>query len=82
MKSPRRALAAIAVISRCVLVITTSTASASGRGGPGGHHGAKERYTFAVIGDIPHGDAQLTAFPWADGNQSTRCLRSCRSADR
>lgn len=36
------------------------TAAASGHGG-GDHH--RQAYTFAVIGDIPYGDAQIANFP-------------------
>jgi hypothetical protein len=63
MRRSRRSIA----VALAVLVATTTTAgSASGsdhaRGG-GDQRASGDRFTFAVIGDIPYGDAQIASFP-------------------
>jgi hypothetical protein len=52
------------VISACVvlvaLIVGVPSATAAGAGHGSGHD---DSYTFAVIGDIPYGPAQIAAFP-------------------
>ncbi|QNE18673.1 hypothetical protein F1D05_13085 [Kribbella qitaiheensis] len=55
------------VISACVALVTltvgvpSATAGSAGAGHGSGHD--DDSYTFAVIGDIPYGPAQIAAFP-------------------
>ncbi|MFF4652851.1 hypothetical protein [Streptomyces sp. NPDC001380] len=57
MKPWRRAAApALCALAASALVLGATAAPA--QAGSGGH-----RFTFAVIGDIPYGDAQIAAFP-------------------
>ncbi len=62
-----RRWATLSTISLTVAVLgaTMSYAPASGTGPDdrGGQHSNRRAYTFAVIGDIPYGDAQVANFP-------------------
>ncbi len=46
-----------------VLGVTSGFATAAASGDPGWKRPNSRAYTFAVIGDIPYGDAQLATFP-------------------
>ncbi|MDT4893293.1 MAG: hypothetical protein QOE97_2328 [Pseudonocardiales bacterium] len=63
--SPKAAVAAaVTVVAACV-VTAAAPAGADPRAsdGRGGNSGGDRPYTFAVIGDIPYGDAQIANFP-------------------
>ena len=53
---------AVAGCVAAALTLTSSISSAAGPGHDDGGHG-RGSYTFAVIGDIPYGDAQIANFP-------------------
>jgi hypothetical protein len=54
MRSWRRAASAAIALSALSLAVSTEPASAGS---------GNDRYTFAVIGDIPYGDAEIADFP-------------------
>jgi hypothetical protein len=62
MKISRKAAVAATVTAIAACVVTAATpAGADTRGDS--RHGDDRAYTFAVIGDIPYGDAQIENFP-------------------
>lgn len=53
-----------AVVAAAIAVFATIDAGSAWASGQGAEHGrARAPYTFAVIGDIPYGDAQIASFP-------------------
>ena len=59
-----RLLAVVGVLTSFALLTSSGPALAGDRGGRGDRHEAgRGSYTFAVIGDIPYGDAQVAQFP-------------------
>ncbi len=65
-RSRRSRWAAALIATLTCSVIATGTANASddsGSDASGDRHGNEKTFTFAVIGDIPYGDAQIAAFP-------------------
>lgn len=70
MRRTRRLLVpALALVTVCVTLAAAAPAAADGRHRSDHHghdrdgHAAAKPFTFAVIGDIPYGDAQIANFP-------------------
>lgn len=63
MRMSRRSAAAAVVAVAVLAALDAGSAWASGRGGDRGDEHGRAPYTFAVIGDIPYGNAQIAAFP-------------------
>jgi hypothetical protein len=65
VKLSRRTMAVSAAATALSVTAVLSGASASASDGEphGSEHGRGGTYTFAVIGDIPYGDAQIANFP-------------------
>ncbi|MEO6471289.1 MAG: metallophosphoesterase [Aeromicrobium sp.] len=60
MKLSQRSIVAGLASLAVTATLSIGSASASGSGEDSGN---EDRFTFAVIGDIPYGDAQITNFP-------------------
>ncbi len=58
----RIAVAGIAALAVSLIGSSSASATAADRGDDGDRRGGQS-FTFAVIGDIPYGDAQIAAFP-------------------
>jgi hypothetical protein len=54
---------AMAAVLACSVVAVAANGASAKSGTESGDHGEGNRFTFAVIGDIPYGDAQIAAFP-------------------
>lgn len=63
MKSRHRAALAAAATGLTALALATAGAAQAHGRGHGHGHGHGRDYTFAVIGDIPYGDAQIANLP-------------------
>ena len=63
MRSWRRAVSAGLALAALTLALSAQPASAGAGGGADGSAARDGRFSFAVIGDIPYGDAQIANFP-------------------
>lgn len=64
MTTPRSLVALGAALLAGALVVSAPAVARDHGGGHGGHGGhGGDGFSFAVIGDVPYGDAQLAAFP-------------------
>ena len=63
MRLSRRPIAIALATLAATATLAIGSASASDRGHDDGHAGRADAFTFAVIGDIPYGAAQIANFP-------------------
>ena len=63
MRSWRHAVSAGIALAALTLAVSAQPASAGAGGGEDGSAARDGRFSFAVIGDVPYGDAQIANFP-------------------